>query len=1400
MADWGIDRCWLLTEETGESEVGTLDLSKYQACGLLGTAGLGKSYELDRLAELLRNDGKRVLKRRFVEIGFDETGESLRTGLSKLSAGLDANSVLLLDALDEAKIRIRRIGVVVADWIENDLKDIKPALFISCRSAVWPPEILTAIKNTYTVDVTLAALQPLSIDQQLAAARAEGMTDPEVSKFLEGIASIRAEALANQPLTLKLLIGEFKSTGNIPSNRCDLFEQAVIKLVEDRKERHLSGGVLPFERDQLIQAAELLACLLLLSDRHAISLDDNPSPGCLRHHDLSGLPSTNLPLDFKLLEAISQTGLFESGVLKPIEFVHRMFAEYLAGRRLARLPFHQSRALLASPAGWQAGVAGSLRETSAIAANLNSDLAHWIAETDPEVIGVSEVAESVVRRTAALQLLQQCRDHHITDMQFHRGDLSIDGMKYAEAEADLKPVLRERSADNEDVLDCAVRMVREWNIQSLCPELADLMLDPSAPINARKDAGHALLDIGSPEVFERIKALITDDLVTSDEELKGIALRANWPDNLTCREVLAALSPRQRQSFHGNYAHFQWRLVEFEFDAAGCRISGLRWAYQQFSTLNNDFEPLYKIAQKILHSALNHLGNKAVAREVLKIIEDSSRSCRNSPFRAIRDSVSRKSKDQQTSHPLKSNQRARHQLIELLISRLSDSKEYRWIITSTPGLRVVSDFQWLVNQALDHSLDMDIRQKYAEFARFLPWMDNFDSVEFWHQHRGHEPITAILNVPLFLELDSEEAKRERENHEMEHGKQEERDAPIVDPPPEKRVLRMLTLAEDKNPLFFRRVCEEMSLRPDSTIYGFERFLTSSPGWATADADTRLRIVAAAKAYLLCEENTDPEAIKKSRLNTIHTTAIAAIWLVQDQSPDWLDNLPNEWWQRWTWLLLREMHLHMHDEPDEAKHELFGRLHQRAGDQVRERIRRLAVGQFRKQTEAAHSLLASTLDLFDGISDDELDDMLCRRIARSGIVKNSLRDVTRFVLRRRPVKAAAVVIPLVREANGIAQDDGICEVVVALFLEDCNASWNEICEFLKRNSHVTPALLAQFASGRRLWPRRKPESVVAEMSPAAIGQLVELLFQYYPPDKDPKYDGAHGVSPADEARSLRGQLLNLLSEQKESDDALRATQRVTALRNLESKFGSRFAWLRRPRAKAERDFRLQHRKAIPLTTIAEILYANDRRLIRHDSDALDGVQASLEILEREAQHSSPSVLNRFWNPPTKANRSPREEEFVSDEICLKVREYFDSFAVIADREVQLYRRNVPKGKGGKPGSKVDIYASLPRAGTVDDSRIEIPIEIKGSYDARALDAMKNQLADRYMNEAGTAVGVYVLAWFNAPGIDRDHQPKWDSIDIAQAELEQQAKELRDTQNLDIRVVVIDLSLKAVDPSK
>lgn len=75
--------------------------------------------------------------------------------------------------------------------------------------------------------------------------------------------------------------------------------------------------------------------------------------------------------------------------------------------------------------------------------------------------------------------------------------------------------------------------------------------------------------------------------------------------------------------------------------------------------------------------------------------------------------------------------------------------------------------------------------------------------------------------------------------------------------------------------------------------------------------------------------------------------------------------------------------------------------------------------------------------------------------------------------------------------------------------------------------------------------------------------------------------------------------------------------------------------------------------------------------------MDGVLAAIGSYENRLRHGRPDDLEDFWDRQRNGLPLPKEEERVSDKVCDAIRAYFEKYAVVADREVQIFRRKLPR---------------------------------------------------------------------------------------------------------------------------
>ncbi len=1383
MNRWPIERSWLVVTSKGERfVVPTSGLRKWPACGMLGAAGLGKTFEQAYLAELDRAEGLDVIADRLAVLG--QTPDGLTARLDLLATAANSNTALYLDALDEVMVPVRTAGLIVQRWISDKLGSVRPRLRLSCRSAVWPPGVQSAIEAVYGADgCAFAVLQPLSEEDVLSVASARGV---DAKDFLRAVDAAGVRALSEQPLTLEMLLKIQQAHGTLPNRRPDLFRQGMEQLASERRERAREGTGIGVPTAQVLEAAERLACFCLLSGRDVIDLSESPSSSALAAREVEGLPGGDRPLDGALLDAICRSGLCEGDGPDRFRFGHRQFAEYLAGRRLARLLPHQARSLLGAGATWQSGVAGPLRETAAFAAMESADIAAWITDQDPEVVGLSDVADASLRRRATLNLLDKFRCHELTDSQTGRDGIELAGFQYAGAEDDLRPVLRERQDGCQDVIECAVELIDSWGLASMSDDLAGLVLDSTAPLQNRKSAGYTLAKFGTVAARRQLLPLVRGGTDDPDFDLKGLALRCNWPDHLTVPELLAALSPGPRTNYHGAYDGFLHELDYKGFDARGYRLQGLEWA-RPFARRNREYGWTTNLVRRIAIGALDELDTPGIADSLAELILDAAQAHAGSPLQPPhRFSLERETGAPATPILSTKPPNVRRGLIDALAARATKDRELWWAARETPGLLVLEEFPWFLERALDTALPMAQRENYAELARMLPWMDSVAAVEAWLRARDTEPIASRLDYPLMISLDSDEADKARKAHaEMKRWNRPQRRKRLRPPPPE-RVEQVLALSETKDPRFFLNVCRELTLNEDSTHYGFSRLLMTTPGWASSSDQTRARIVEAAKRFLATPSD-EPERAKTEPLNTILPGYMSAIWLVMAEDSAWMDARPIEWWKTWAWYILRELHPHMVDEPEEPKVDLLRRLHAHVPAAVRESLLRLA-----KSVESeSHGLLTSLLGAFEDIDDSALDDQLCKALEEGGVPDDRVGDVAQFLLTRSGDRALSACLTRIEPEQVTTRESAAVRAAVALLHERTREAWSSVFDLLRRRPDLAPRVLGDFAHGQSFRPQHSNGddlAGLAALSSGQVAQLVALLLETFPPESDPHYDGAHAVGPSDSARNIRDRLISRLGDQRD-------LEAVEALRLLERQYEARYPWLRRPRARAERSYRLSLWEPVAPPAVAEILAAQHKRLLRSNRDALDGVVAAVDEYSRRLRHESPSELDDLWNQPKGQVPTPKDEERVSDKVCVAVRSYFRNFAIAANREVQVFRRKLAKALGGAAGSEVDVLCEVPAVGSDSGEPIRIPIEVKLAHNPEARTGLRDQLAERYMREVGTGLGVYVVVWMGTGNAAARYRPLWKSPKDALEDLEDLARAVMaaSPEPMDIRCTVIDASL-------
>lgn len=671
---------------------------------------------------------------------------------------------------------------------------------------------------------------------------------------------------------------------------------------------------------------------------------------------------------------------------------------------------------------------------------------------------------------------------------------------------------------------------------------------------------------------------------------------------------------------------------------------------------------------------------------------------------------------------------------------------------------------------------MEIREKYLAITAYLQWWRQPDNVDAWLHVCDIDPVKKILGNQKSME----EAIRLREQWKIIHGDEQKAETPKLDPPPRDRVLRALARSETEDARYFPGLYHQLTLKPTSTHYEFERFLTNTPGWRDADAKTRSRIVEAAKRYLSVEAVAKEFASNLSP-NSIHPIGLAAMWLVLDRDPGWLKSRPENWWSEWCRYVLAESSLNMVGEPADPKQKLAGLLNDAAAPSVRREVLHLLSS---NEADGRQGQLSDALRLLADLSNPDLDEALCEALETGAVRERDVVSVVEFVLTRAKALSFPTCLRILENAANHTEKSPAEHVAVALLRKCPDASWTALKTFLDFDRDRARRVLEAFAYGNLHEP--------FAMSTRQSGELLGMLLDLYPPDPpedDSDEDEGSMVEPVDAVNLFRMQRISYLNN-------LRNKESFDVFRRLEQQLGNRYPWLADERIHAYRGYHLSRWTPFPVDVIASVMNAKKQRLLRSEEDVVDGIECALEqyasALRQDGMESAEDLWNTAGDTP-----SPKSEEHISKKLCGVVRLYFQDYAVTADREVEIRRCSVPRADGGLPGSKVDVLVRVPGRGTVAGDAIRVPMEVKLSPNDEAKTGMQDQLVDRYMPQLGATHGVHVVVWMTTsnPGrLQGHHRPKWDCIETARRELDEEARRLSEERKVQVRAVVLDGSLR------
>ena len=1047
-------------------------------------------------------------------------------------------------------------------------------------------------------------------------------------------------------------------------------------------------------------------------------------------------------------EVVSDTQLFRPQGSERAVWFHRSYAEYLTARYLDNMhgvQIEQLESLLCHPS-LRGHIVPQLRGV-ATWMGTRPDVLKLICQCDPQAVLFVDidVHSDSDRNIAVDAILQAVRDTQLSD--FGLPTSRYRRLRHPGLPEQIRPIIADRSRSRLE-RRVAIDLAEQCCLSDLQSPLLSVVMDRDDDYHLRVSVLAALSE--SPDVTTRaaLRGFLPNGLDDDvDDDLRGYALRALWPNDLSIDEILPLLTPLKRPNYDGGYCHF----VYHDFPA-GLRPERLALALAWLNGLPDDQlsdppfsnlldDTLTRSLEQPLSEELKASIGRAFWRK-LRAHERWSNQETEACFAALLDDAAK-----------------RRALLASLFSRLPTDEQHLWrvVVSFEPKIVRAADISWLLER-LDREPERPVRQLVADLAAyFLSHSSRSDFERILAAAETHPELHESLSPVIDpIPLNSDRANQLRQAYASQMSRPDaRRQAPLLDPPPRERILRLLDRSEMGESDAWIEITYDITLTPTSRHYGHlrEADLRSQPGWLDADADFRERLISAAERYL-AQSSPDAEAWIDDPQGSWTDPPIAgvkALWLLRDAAPERFSSLSTATWERWTPAIL-----HYRASGAEKEH-LQRRLTAHAYNQSpavflnwlrrllrRDNAARLVVSEPQQDGPPVDREEFMPTDIGRRISEcwDEQLAAVIRNFAMSDATNPTVYAnlIDALLSHRDFATIQTIEEQLATAASGQVTDRQRLCVAASSLLKYAPAL---AIQAIARRADVDAPLCRDIFSR---WANEAPFAAHAE----AVALLREdqaadlyLLMRRTLPNP------ARQEADNDAATHVLSQIPGYIAAQG-TFTAIAAIDRLLAAYSADQA-------LRFIRLDAER-FALEA-TWIPCQPADVLTLVRDqhKRLIRSGEELVEVLKESVRRFEQELQGETPQNFTLWDEQPHSRDDPivfrPKNEESLSNVLRKHFERDLRDRGIITNREVEIRPR---QGSGGSPGEYTDIQIDAVSLRPADASiaRIRAIAELKGCWNPGIDSAMQLQLRDRYLKDNDCYHGLYVVGWYLCPQWDAD----------------------------------------------
>lgn len=681
-------------------------------------------------------------------------------------------------------------------------------------------------------------------------------------------------------------------------------------------------------------------------------------------------------------------------------------------------------------------------------------------------------------------------------------------------------------------------LIEHPDIKEIDDALVQIALDENEDQVLRRLAARHIREVGSVETKLRLKPYIYGREDDPEDDLKGYALQALWPEALTASELFNAITPPKRQNYLGSYRIF---LLE-DSVLTELQVTDLPIALEWIAALPAHHEvpiSLRNLPGKIMRHAWDNIN----APGVMEAFANTAVAIMTRFDGLFNETSYSYPPDQgldNIENAFVANTKVRRELaLKCLPHLLDKDRRASSLVRCWPPIVVADDLDWLL-ELLDAENTEARRVQLAQLVASLfghlhgqdiPLSERYHNIEKVYNAGERHPELKERTAEFFISrFDDPVVVSHSDHHRKMKEIEENRQQELAEVRPFERLEEALDRSEAGETLMWQNVIGTLSHSPDRRhdSWNWNPDLTDFPLWKLCDGETRERILKAADYFAVHQdvvyttENTE-DWYDTSSVPYIELHGYLALFLLLKVDASSLYWLPPERWEHWSkvivWypdsILLGDGRADYLRELYALQQDLLRRLHENAPRALLDNLKRLLLSEDRRD-----SYISQTLHKVEHIWNSKFERMFLEILHSLNLSPKGQRAILDFLLTQQSVEAIRFAEAQISSGHtSQIEKDRVVESSVSLMLSGSEFDRSLVWRLLQNHDAVGRAIVEKLADED--WNETR---FVNELSAPELVDLFIWIEEQYPTREDPEVDGVQFVTAREQVGRLRYDLI------------------------------------------------------------------------------------------------------------------------------------------------------------------------------------------------------------------------------------------------------------------------------------